>query len=479
MKQLSLFLLLLVAMPALAAEKTEKPNIVFILADDLGVNDLGCYGRKDHHTPNLDRMAADGCRFTAAYAACPVCSPTRAALMTGLSPARLHLTTFLPGRRDCPSQKLLHPQINLHLPMGTKTLADHLKAHGYATGCFGKWHLGGKGHLPTDHGFDVYQPGRSNTTPSDTEGGKGEYDLTQQAVRFLEANKSRPFFLYLAHNSPHIPYTARADLVAKNAAAFEPTYAAVIESLDDTIGLLLKKLEDLHLRGNTLVVFTSDNGGLHVPELNHRKITHNTPFRAGKGYLYEGGIRIPAIVRWPGKVPAGRLVETAVITTDWLATLLELAGSKVPDDLDGVSLAGLLTGARKLANRSLFWHLPHYTNQGSRPSGAVRDGDWKLIEHYEDGSVELFNLAVDRGERANLADKEMDRTRTLRKQLTNWRKRVGAQENSSNPSFDAARHQALYVDMDPSKYDPPTAAPAEFARMQEWRKKMDAVVPKR
>jgi len=479
MRLLSLFLLLLMALPAWAAETTENPNIVLVLADDLGVNDLGCYGRKDHRTPNLDRLAADGCRFTAAYAACPVCSPTRAALMTGLSPARLHLTTFLPGRPDCPSQKLLQPKINLHLPMGTKTLADYLKIHGYTTGCFGKWHLGGKGHLPTDHGFDVYHPGRANTTPSDTEGGKGEYDLTQQAIRFLDTNKSRPFFLYLAHHAPHIPYTARAELVEKNAAAFEPAYAAVIESLDDSVGLLLKKLDDLHLRGKTIVVFTSDNGGLHVPELNHRKITHNTPFRAGKGYLYEGGIRVPAIIRWPGQVPAGRLVETPMVTTDWLPTLLDLAVFNVPVGLDGVSFARPLTAAGKIADRYLFWHLPHYTNQGSRPSSAVRKGDWKLIEHYEDGSVELFNLAADPGERANLAVKERDGAAALRLQLIAWRLQVRPQENSPNPSFDPARHKALYLDVDPSKYDPLTATPADFARMQEWRKQMDAVVPKR
>jgi arylsulfatase A-like enzyme len=461
-----------------AAEGATGPNVVFILADDLGINDLGCYGRKDHHTPNLDRLASEGTRFTAAYAACPVCSPTRAALMTGLAPARLHLTTFLPGRTDCPSQKLLHPKINLFLPPETKTIADHLKAHGYATGCFGKWHLGGKGHLPTDQGFDIFYPGRASTVPSDTEGGKGEYDLTRQALRFVEANRDRLFFLYLAHNSPHIPYTAEAKLVAKNAGAFEPTYAAVIESLDDTVGMMLKKLDEWKLRNNTLVVFTSDNGGLHVPELKHRKITHNTPFRAGKGFLYEGGIRVPLIVRWPGKFAAGRVDPTPTITTDWLPTLLDLTGAKVPAGPDGQNMAGVMIEREKARDRVLYWHVPHYTNQGSRPGGAVRDGDWKLIEHYEDGSVELFNLADDPGERTNLADRERDRAGRLRGDLARWRKLVGAQENSPNPKFDPALHRSLYVDVDPSRYDPLKATPAEFARMQEWRKSMDAVVPK-
>jgi arylsulfatase A-like enzyme len=471
--------IILSACAALAAEpKAAPPNVLFILADDLGINDLGCYGRKDHNTPNLDKLAAAGSRFTAAYAACPVCSPTRAALLTGLAPARLHLTTFLPGRPDCPAQKLLHPGINQHLPMGTKTLADHLKAHGYATGCIGKWHLGGKGHLPTDHGFATYHPGRANTTPSDTEGGKGEYDLTQQAIHFLEKNRDRPFFLYLAHNSPHIPYTASPALVAKNAGAFEPTYAAVIESLDSTIGMLLAKLDELKLAGNTLVVFTSDNGGLHVPELKHARITHNTPFRAGKGFLYEGGIRVPLIARWPLKVPAGRVVDTPIISTDWTPTLLELAGARVPDDLDGVSFADLLLGKKWLVDHPLFWHLPHYTNQGSRPSGAVRDGNWKLLEHYEDGSVELFHITSDPGEKTNLAGSEKEWAALLRKKLAEWRKEVGAQDNSPNPKFDPALHKALYIDVDPSRYDPLTAGPAGLARLLEWRKRMDSVVPK-
>jgi arylsulfatase A-like enzyme len=471
-------IVLLIAL-GFGARLTAAPNVVFILADDLGVNDLHCYGRADHHTPNLDRLARQGARFTAAYAACPVCSPTRAAITTGKSPARLHLTTFLPGRADCPSQKLLHPKINQRLPLGETTLAEYLKRAGYATGCFGKWHLGGKGFLPTDQGFDVYHAGRANTKPGDAEGGKGEYDLTAHAARFIEANRDRPFFVYLAHNAPHIPYTAKAALIQKNAAAFEPTYAAVVESLDDSVGQLLKKLDELKLTGNTLVVFTSDNGGLHVPELSHRRITHNTPYRAGKGYLYEGGIRVPLIVRWPGKVTAGREVATPVISTDWLPTLLDIVGAKVPTGLDGVSFAGLLTGTGKVAERPLLWHVPHYTNQGSRPGGAVRAGDWKLIEHYEDGSAELFNIVDDPGERTDRAAQEPGRVKELRAKLAAWRKAVGAQENTPNPNFDAALHRKCYIDTDPSKYDPATATPAEFAQMQAWRKQMDAVVPRR
>ena len=469
----------LVCLGATALPAAEKPNVVFILADDLGVNDLGCYGRKDHNTPQLDRLARAGALFTQAYASCPVCSPTRAALMTGKNPARLHITTFLPGRGDAPSQKLLHPQIITALPAAERTLPECLKDVGYATGCFGKWHLGGKGSQPTDHGFDVYHAGKANTEPTDAEGGKGEYDLTAKAAAFAEQNAGRPFFLYLAHHTPHIPYTAKPVLVTKNADAHEPTYAAVIESMDDSVGVLLKKLDDLKLAENTIVVFTSDNGGLHVPELRHQRITHNAPYRAGKGFLYEGGIRVPLIVRWPGTVKPGTRIDTPVITHDWLPTIVTATGGTVPVGLDGVSILPLLTGSVTIADRALFWHIPHYTNQGSRPAGAVRSGKWMLIQHYEDDSVELFDLSADVGETTNVAADHPKVAADLAARLAAWRKDVGAQENTPNPAFRPDLHRALYLDTDPSKYNSAKATPAEFARMQEWRKGMDAVVPKK
>src|ERR1051326_178384 len=271
------------ALTALAAAAPLRPNIVFILADDLGPNDLARYGRHEHHTPNLDRGPPAGARFPGASAAQPICSPSRAAIMTGKAPARLHLTTYLPGRPDCASQKLLHPVIEQQLPLAEKTLAECLRDAGYATACIGKWHLGGAGFLPTDQGFDFYHPGNAVPKPSATEGGKGEYDLPARAIEFMETHRERPFFVYRAHNSPHIPYAAKAELVTKNAGAFEPVYAALIETLDDTVGLLLAKLDALGLRERTLGIFTSDHGGLHVPEGPHARITHNTPFRAGKG----------------------------------------------------------------------------------------------------------------------------------------------------------------------------------------------------
>ena len=467
----------LVAAAGLRAAEPSRPNIVFILADDLGINDLACYGRREHHTPHLDRLARDGTRFTAAYCAQPICSPSRAAILTGRTPARLHLTTFLPGRPDAPSQKLLHPKIQQQLPLAETTLAEALKKEGYVTACVGKWHLGGKGFQPADQGFDFVHAGREQTTPNETEGGKGEYDLTRAALNFIETNRARPFFLYLSHHTPHIPYTAKAGLVAKHAAAFEPTYAALIETLDDTVGLLLAKLDELGLRTNTLVIFTSDNGGLHVPELGHQRITDNAPFRAGKGYLYEGGLRVPLIARWPGRIPAGRVTDMPTLNTDWLPTLLELAGAAPLKNLDGESFAGLLTGGAARP-RPLNWHFPHYTNQGGRPGGARRDGDWKLVEHYDGDGAELYDLSRDPGETNNLAAREPQRTEEMRQALRAWVQEIGAQTNAPNPNFQAALWKNLYQETDPTRYVPTKATAEEQARIAAWRRQMNAVLPK-
>lgn len=467
-----------------AAASGRRPNIVLIVADDLGINDLSCYGRRDQPTPNLDRLASQGMRFVNAYAAQSVCSPTRAALMTGKAPARLHLTTFLPGRPDAVSQVLLHPNIEQQLPLAERTIADTLHDIGYATGYVGKWHLGyKKGQLPSDRGFDFYFGGKADTEPSATEGGKGEYALTAQAEKFLDEHHGKPFLLCVDHNCPHVRLAAKPELVAKHAAAFNPIYAAMIETLDDSVGRIAAKLEALGLAERTLLVFTSDNGGLHVPETPHTPATHNTPYRAGKGFLYEGGIRIPLIVRWPGRVPAGKVVDTPVISTDWVPTLLELVAAasraeepRAAGPLDGVSLATLLSGGEPPAARPLYWHMPHYMNQGSRPSGAIRVGDWKLIEHYEDGRLELFNLAHDISETTDLAAAEPARVAELRGQLEKWRRDVGAQENQANPDFNASAWQQLYQNVDVSKLlAESTAAPME-EKLSEWRKLMNLVV---
>jgi arylsulfatase A-like enzyme len=466
-----LLILLLCASEVMAA----KPNIVFILADDLGISDLACYGRKEHNTPNLDQLAREGMRFTTAYCAQPICSPSRAAILTGKAPTRLHLTTYLPGRADAPSQKVLHPKMRQELPLEELTLAEALRTNGYATACIGKWHLGGKGFLPTQQGFDFYHPGQANTTPSDDEGGKGEYDLTRAAMAFMETNRQRPFFLYIGHNSPHISFAAKSNLVAKNQKAFEPTYAAVIESLDDTVGLLLRKLDALGLRTNTIVIFTSDNGGLHVPEGSHKRITDNSPYRAGKGFLYEGGLRVPLITRWPGHVPAGKVVDTPVINTSWFATLFELSGMKTRHTFDAPSFARVLLGKRQRV-RPMFWHFPHYNNQGGRPGGAMRDGNWKFIEYYDTGDRELYNLATDSGESQNVAARHPDRTAEMSRRLHGWIKSMNAQTNAPNPNFKPELFHKLYEAADVSRYVPTKADEDTRAKVLEWRRGMNAAL---
>jgi arylsulfatase A-like enzyme len=475
----TLFAFLLALAPAFAwagDEKPARPNIVFILADDLGINDLGCYGRKDQQSPNIDKLATQGMRFTCAYAQ-PVCSPSRAAILTGKDPARLHITTFLPGRPDAPSQKLLHPKIAMQLPLEEKTLNQRLKEIGYVSACIGKWHLGGQGFGPKEHGFDFVHAGQANTKPSDSEGGKGEYDLTTQALKFLEQNKDKPFFLYLAHNNPHVPLAAKPELVAKYKDSFNPVYAAMVETLDDSVGQVLKKLDELKLSDNTIVVFTSDNGGLHVLEGPNTPATHNTPYRAGKGFLYEGGLRVPLIVRWPGKVAAGKVEDSPVINSDWVPTFLEICGLNTPEGLDGVSITQLLQGGR-LDDRTLFWHCPHYMNQGSRPGGAIRIGEWKLIQHYEDEHSELFNLKADVGEQRDLSKQESQRAGGMLYMLYSWERKINVQINVPNPNFDPAWHKKLYEDIDVSNLKPERTAAEMRPKLQAWRDGMNAVLKK-
>ncbi len=453
-----------------------KPNIVFVFADDLGVHDLGCYGRTDHGTPNLDRLAAQGMRFTCAYTAQPICSPSRAAVMTGKCPARLNLTNYLPGRADAPSQRVLQPRIEGQLPLEEVTIAELLRGAGYATGLFGKWHLGGAGFGPKEQGFDVVVSPPANTKPTLETGGKGEFAITAAAEKFMEGNRDRPFFCYVPHNNPHIPLAAAPELVEKNRDAFHPVYAAMIETLDDAVGRLMAKVESLGLADRTIFVFTSDNGGLHVLEFPGTPATHNRPFRAGKGYLYEGGLREPLIVRWPGVVAAGSTCDAPIVLTDLVPTLLEAAGVdpvKAVGPLDGVSLTKALRG-ESIPARPLHWHFPNYTNQGGRPAGAIRDGDWKLVEQFEDGSVELYNLAADVGETKSLAASEPERAAELLGKLRAWRARVGARMPRPNPDFDAAPHRRLYIEQDSSRLIAEATAAATEPHWQAWREAMNA-----
>jgi arylsulfatase A-like enzyme len=450
---------LLVCVPAAAHAGPGKLNVVVILADDLGWADLGCYGSRYHRTPALDRLAAAGVRFTNAYAACPVCSPSRAALLTGQAPARLGLTDWLPGRPDRPDQPLARPKLPRQLPAGAPTLAEVLRKAGYATGHVGKWHLGGKGAGPKERGFDVniagdqagsplsyFAPFRNTDRfmPGLEKAPAGQYltdRLTDEAERFLDGHKDGPFFLYLAHYAVHIPMRAKADLVAKypGKLAFgrqsNPVYAAMLQSVDESVERVLKKLEALKLADRTLVVFTSDNGGLATLEGPDTPATINAPLREGKGWLYEGGIRVPLIVRWPGAVKPGAVSAVPAVSHDLYATLRSACGLPAGAGGDGVDLTPVLRGTGKPAREALYWHYPHYSNQGGKPGGAVREGDLKLVEFYEDGRRELFDLKADPGEHRNLAAARPGDVKRLAGRLAAWRKAVGARMPTANPRY--------------------------------------------
>jgi len=456
-----------------------RPNIVLILADDLGWADLTCYGSKFHHTPNLDKLAAAGRRFTQAYAAAPVCSPTRAALLTGKHPARLHLTDWLPGRPTEAGQKLVVPPFEQQLPLEETTLAELLKAQGYTTAHVGKWHLGGKGFGPLDQGFDLNIAGDQTGTPLSyfapfssgnavmpglESAQNGEYltdRLTTQAEKFIEANQSKPFFLYLPHYAVHTPLTAKKELIEKYPAwdgtfhgrQENPIYAAMLESLDESVGRIMAKLEATGLSNKTIFVFTSDNGGLATKEGPQTPATNNSPLREGKGWVYEGGIRVPLIISRPGVVEPG--VETdPVWAADIFCTLADWAGVPLADKkLDGISLSSRL--AKPVAvgpePRTLYWHYPHYANQGSRPSGAVREGDWKYIEEYQTGKKELFNIGSDIGEGKNHIAEQPEIAERLAKKLNAWRQEVGAQMPTLNPDYSPNAQQADGIVVLPAK----------------------------
>ncbi len=423
---------------ASACAAAAPPNIVFILTDDLGWSDLGCYGSSWKNTPHLDKLAAEGIRFTQAYAAQPICSANRAALMTGRTPARLNLTDFIPGRPVLPTQKMIRPQIALNLPLEEQTLPERLQPAGYTSALFGKWHLGGPNFSPAEQGFDHYYNGQANTTPTDTEGGKGEYDLTDKAITWIsEQPKGRPFFCYLAHNTPHIPLGAKPGLEEQYNKASNPTYAAMMATLDDCTGRLLTALETQGRTADTLVIFMSDNGGLSTMEGIRTPATSNAPLRGGKGCLYEGGTRVPWIMRWPGQLPAGKTDATPIVATDLLPTLMAFAGLPAPDHVDGLDLSSFLTTGKHPARDTLCWHYPHYSNQMGFPAGSIRHGDWKLIESYDDSHLELYNLRDDPSETQDLARTQPLLVNQLLTRLNDWKKSVNAQPmQGPNPDYD-------------------------------------------
>jgi arylsulfatase A-like enzyme len=511
-----------IALASLMATSAEaeirRPNVVFFLVDDLGWSDLGCYGSSFYETPNIDRFAKQGVRFTQAYATCHVCSPTRASIMTGKYPARLQLTDWLPGRRDFPFQKLKNAKIHQHLPHSEVTIAEALRKHGYRTAHIGKWHLGEEPFGPRQQGFDIQVPQWNKGWPragyhapfqlDGLEDVAGDYltdRLTDEAEKFIETNKDRPFFLYLAHFAVHDPIQGRKDLVGKyqgklekrppsrgpdfvlegNPDAVHPLskqeltarlhdpvwsgfrvlpdrlvkikqhqdnvqFAAMVEAVDESLGRLLTKLKELDLEDNTIVILFSDNGGMSAGNFgNPRRVvapgrldrafaTSNLPLRGAKGWLYEGGIRVPLIVKWPHQGQRGKVCDLPVISTDFFPTILEMVGLPLQpkQHADGVSIAELVKGAGTLDRKALFWHFPHYSNHGMQsPGGAVRAGDYKLLEYFENNTVQLFNLKKDIGEQNDLSETEPEKVAELRTLLKAWRKDVYARMMVPNPNY--------------------------------------------
>ncbi|MBN2311651.1 MAG: sulfatase [Candidatus Hydrogenedentes bacterium] len=432
----------------------ERPNIVFILVDDLGWADVGCYGNRFNEAPHIDRLAADGMRFTDAYAAAPVCSPTRVSIMSGQYPARVGVTDFIPGHQR-PWAKLTVPRNRQqYLPLEIETVAERLKTAGYACAMLGKWHLGGREYFPDRQGFDemLVSNGRHfgfGTMPK-TDIPEDAYlaeFLTERAEGFMEAHRNEPFFLYLSHFAVHIPLDARKALIEKYenkpkppGGINNPVYAAMVEHVDNSVGRIVAKLDELGLQERTLVCFMSDNGGLRCRfDGDGPLVTSNAPLRDEKGTLYEGGIREPLIFRWPGQIKAGVTCATPVSSVDFYPTFLDAAGAAAPANqpLDGVSVMPLLRRRGAFERDALFWHYPHYHH--STPASAVREGDWKLIEFFEDGHVELYNVRDDIGETRDWSGDKPQIAARLQRMLAEWRERVSADMPEPNPDYDLAR----------------------------------------
>ena len=433
------------------------PNIVLLLADDLGWTGLSSFGSDFYETPHLDALAKDGMKFTQAYAACTVCSPTRASLMTGQYPARLRLTDFIAGQNR-PWAKMTIPDWTKGLPHAHVTIAEALKTVGYRTAHVGKWHLNRRSHPiadgPLKHGFDS-----TFDRPPGTQGYQLSQNVAKQtgrtyltdirtdkAIDFITDSKDQPFFLYFAYNVPHTPIQGRPDLVKAfeskanpKAIHHNPTYAAMVKSLDDSVGRLLSHLKTQGKAENTVVLFLSDNGGLTQRYGKHDDFTENLPLRRGKGSAYEGGVRVPAIAYWPGITIAGSVCNEPIMTTDVYPTLLEIASTKTDTIQDGQSLVPLLKSPTQEFGRDLFWHYPHYHAGGDGPYSAVRSGPWRLIEFHEDKQCALYNLDNDLGERNDLAKQEPERVEALRGKLHAWRTSINAQMPSLNPNHDPAR----------------------------------------
>ncbi|HRH95887.1 MAG TPA: sulfatase [Prosthecobacter sp.] len=470
------FLVLFLISLSIASAAGRPPNILFILADDMGWADLGCYGADLHETPRIDAFAKEAVRFTNAYAM-SVCSPTRSTLMTGKHAARLHFTIWSEGAQQGgpKNRKLREAPAIWNLPHTETTIAKHLHGAGYLTALVGKWHLGDWEHYPEAHGFDINIGGTNWGAPQTfwwpysgsgrfgaefryvphLELGKpGEYltdRLTDEAMKVIDHAGAQPFFIYLAHHAVHTPIEAKEDDVKHFDAKLRPdmhhqhgVYAAMTKNLDDNVGRVLDHLKERGLDKNTLVIFASDNGGYVGNDKaggQTMPVTNNTPLRSGKGSLYEGGVRIPLLIRWPGVSQAGTTCDEPVVTMDLFNTLLSAAGLP-PEANDGIDLSPLLNSPdAKLPRDALFFHYPHYYHT-TTPVSAIRSRDWKLLEYFEDGHVELYNLKDDPREQRDLAQENPDKVNALRQQLHAWRDSVNAALPTTNTDFKTSKKTA-------------------------------------
>lgn len=441
--------------------QTTRPNILFILVDDLGWRDLSSYGSDFYQTPYIDKLAASGTRFNQAYTAASICSPTRMSLLTGKHPARLKVTDWIPGWHY-PHEKLTVPKWNqAGLAMNSTTIGDVLQTQNYKTAWFGKWHVRGlantkqyqdvsyeKHNAAQLHGFDAGGQDFSLNNKKNEQDPKGVFNLTDQAIDFIDKHKKQPWFVTISHYSVHTPvhfnpivkekYQALKQASAKQQNA---EYAAMIEPLDQSVGQILNYLDQQKLTDNTLIIFYSDNGGLDKNDNNFP--TNNAPLRNGKASLYEGGIRVPLIASWPGKIPANVWNNQLVSSVDMLPTFAAIAGvnqQSLPADLDGIDISDTLFNQQNLPRNTLYWHYPHYHRQ-SKPVGAIRDKQYKLLEFFDGNKIELYDLKNDIGETHNLASQKPQLVKQLREKLNNWRAQVGAQSMTKNPNYDPNKAQ--------------------------------------
>ena len=469
----ALFILVIIE-SAFAQNKNKKFNVIFILADDLGWSDLGLYGSDLHETPNLDRFASESLRFTSAYTAASISSPVRASLMTGKHPARLNMTTWHEdsGPPDPNTKyKLLPPETGGNLPLDQFSLGEVFKKAGYFTAHIGKWHLGNAVHYPEAQGFDINIGGTMWGMPhtywypfsgwrevdneyryvpdlvdmdSDNQGTYLTDRLTDKALEVIESKQDEAFYLQMNYHTPHVPLDGKPEYVNYYKEKTEPDmhhknpdYAAMVASLDENVGRILNKVEEAGISQQTVIIFYSDNGGLGKPRTNAEQ---NYPLRSGKGSLYEGGIRVPLMIKWPGITNPGTVTDVPVTSTDFYPTFLDLLGFKGDEahnnNLDGISIAPVLKDPHgNLERQTLCWHHPHYYPDRKGPVSAIRKGNWKLLHYFEDNTLELYNLETDTGENNNLVASHPEKTKSLYKSLKKWRKEVNARLPSQNPDY--------------------------------------------